>query len=401
MEKHNIISKHQYGFQRNKSTEHAIIDIHERILQSIEKKETPCCVFLDFAKAFDTVNHRILLHKLEHYGIRGLGSQLLQSYLSNRQQCVSINGENSKLLKVQHGVPQGSILGPLLFLLYINDICESSTKLSFFLFADDTTLFFSDPDIKVVKETLNQELLKVSDWLKANKLSLNVKKTNVLLFKTSRRTTANDKFEIVLNGTVVEEKKSAKYLGVYIDNKLMFDGQRKHVLTRLQKSNAILAKTRHFVPKSTLRNIYFAHFQSHLDYGLPVWGHALKSHVKPILKSQKKAVRLINFQSPYSSNLGTLFTENKILTLKKCLAYKTSQLIWKAWKNTLPSNIQQLFKKLENLKLFKPSRRINLTQNCTSYAGVKMWNNIPSQIRNIPSYLLFKAKIKEYLLRSP
>ena len=176
VEKYKIITNNQYGFQRNKSTEHALIDIHEKILHAIENKETPCCVFLDFAKAFDTVNHQILLRKLEHYGIRGLGNKLLQSYLTNRQQCVSVAGSNSKLKNIEHGVPQGSILGPLLFLIYINDICESSSKLSFFLFADDTTLFYSHKDTKVIKETFNRELITISDWLKANKLSLNVKK---------------------------------------------------------------------------------------------------------------------------------------------------------------------------------------------------------------------------------
>ena len=134
MEKYKIINKQQYGFQKNKSTEHALIDIHEHILQSIEHKETPCCVFLDFAKAFDTVNHTILLRKLEHYGIRGVANNLLESYLGNRKQFVSVGGSTSDVELVQHGVPQGSILGPLLFLIYINDIIYSSTLLKFFLF---------------------------------------------------------------------------------------------------------------------------------------------------------------------------------------------------------------------------------------------------------------------------
>ena len=129
------------GFQQGKGTEHAIIDIEHRILHSLEQKEHPCCVFLDFAKAFDTVDHQILLQKLNHYGVRGRTLQLIESYLTDREQCVQVNNATSDFGTITHGVPQGSILGPLLFLLYINDIANSSPLLSFYLFADDTQLF--------------------------------------------------------------------------------------------------------------------------------------------------------------------------------------------------------------------------------------------------------------------
>ena len=197
-------------------------------------------------------------------------------------------------------------------MIYINDICESSSKLSFFLFADDTTLFYSHKDTKVIQEIFNRELITISDWLKANKLSLNVKKTNVLLFRTTKHF-HTQKFQITINNTVVDEKVSAKYLGVYLDNRLLFDEHCSHVLTRLQKSNAILAKTRHYVPKPVLRNIYFAHIQPHIDYGLSVWGNALKTHIKPMLNAQRKAVRLLAFQPKKSTDLNTHFIENKIL----------------------------------------------------------------------------------------
>ena len=141
IQKYNILFNRQYGFQTGKSTEHAHIDIQNSVLNALEKKEIPCCLFLDFAKAFDTVN---LLHKLNHYGIRGNALNLIESYLKDRDQCVQVNNATSDFELIKHGVPQGSILGPLLFLLYINDITESSDKLDFYLFADDTTIFLSD-----------------------------------------------------------------------------------------------------------------------------------------------------------------------------------------------------------------------------------------------------------------
>ena len=169
------------------STEQAHLDIQNSILNSLEKKEIPCCIFLDFAKAFDTVNHSILLQKLNHYGIRGNALSLIESYLKDREQCVQVNNAISDFEIIKHGVPQGSILGPLLFLLYINDIAESSRILDFYLFADDTTIFHSDKDPRKLEQTLNTELSHVSKWLIANKLSLNVGKSNFLLFRQTNK----------------------------------------------------------------------------------------------------------------------------------------------------------------------------------------------------------------------
>ena len=153
----NTIFKHQYGFQNGKSTDLAILDMHSKIVGAFENKELACCVFLDFAKAFDTVNHKILLKKLEYYGIRGTVLKWFDSYLCNRPQCVNINGTLSDFLNILCGVPQGSVLGPILFLIYINDIQISSDILKFHLFADNTSIFFSHKDEKSLESTVNSE----------------------------------------------------------------------------------------------------------------------------------------------------------------------------------------------------------------------------------------------------
>ena len=174
-----ILTELQFGFQKNKSTEYAISSILSQINNAFSNNKSSYCIFLDFAKAFDTVNHSILIDKLEHYGVKGQTLALFTSYLTNRQQVVEVNGKLSEFGTIRHGVPQGSILGPLLFLLYINDISQSSDILNFFLFADDTAVFYSDdPSNKDTESILNNELEKVSCWLAANKLSLNVKKSN-------------------------------------------------------------------------------------------------------------------------------------------------------------------------------------------------------------------------------
>ena len=219
IEQNKILSELQFGFQRNKSTEHAISAIFTNITNALAKKHSSYCIFLDFAKAFDTVNHNILLDKLKFYGVHGKTLDLFDSYLSGRTQVVEVNGHMSDKGVIKHGVPQGSILGPLLFLLYINDISQSSDILKFFLFADDTTVYYSaDPKDGNTEQILNDELEKVSCWLAANKLSLNVKKSNFLHFHYGR--SEKKKLEIKINNTLVEETDSTKYLGTFIDNKL-------------------------------------------------------------------------------------------------------------------------------------------------------------------------------------
>jgi hypothetical protein len=185
--KYTMLSPNQYGFRKGYSCYMALLDMHYNISTALDRKEYAAGVFLDLSKAFDTVDHAILIKKLEHYGIRGTPLNLFISYLSCRKQYVSFRGTNSYLSTVICGVPQGSTLGPLLFLLYINDITSCSAVLKFILFADDTNIFFSHKDINILIKTLNQELLKLSMWFRANKLSLNVLKTNFMFFGKKTR----------------------------------------------------------------------------------------------------------------------------------------------------------------------------------------------------------------------
>ena len=171
-----IFSKFQFGFRENHSTTHALLTLIDKVTHALDTFSHTIGIFLDFSKAFDTINHEILLAKLSHYGIRGKALEWFTSYLSNRSQFVHVNGFNSQKKTITCGVPQGSLLGPLLFVIYINDFHRSSEKLSFILFADDSNLFFSHPDPNILARTVNEELKKVIQWIYANKLSLNIQK---------------------------------------------------------------------------------------------------------------------------------------------------------------------------------------------------------------------------------
>ena len=187
IEKHKILYQDQYGFRKNHSTEMAIISLTQKVTEAIENKKITIGIFLDLSKAFDTVDHSILLDKLEYYGIRGITLKWFKSYLSDRKQIVKFYEYRSSMKTISCGVPQGSVLGPLLFLLYVNDIHRSSTLLSFILFADDTNIFNSHSDINTLITTTNEELKKVAEWLRANKLSLNIKKTQFIIFKAKNK----------------------------------------------------------------------------------------------------------------------------------------------------------------------------------------------------------------------
>ena len=300
LNKHDIFYQKQYGFRDQRSTEHAILDIVNKIQENMDKGMFSCGVFIDLQKAFDTVNHHILLQKLNHYGVRGIINDWFHSYLIGRIQSTQIRSHFFKKEKTLSGVPQGSVLGPLLFLIYINDIYNVSDKLEFYLFADDTNLLYADKNLKSLETTMNLELSKVCEWLTANKLSLNIKKTNFVIFHPyQKRLNHEVTLKIYDNHThkqfSLERKDYIKYLGVLIDNHLTWKYHISHVASKISRNIGIIARLRHFTPFSTLQHVYRSLIFPYLSYGLVAWGLAAQSHLEKNLVLQKRAVRLMNF----------------------------------------------------------------------------------------------------------
>ena len=264
-EEHNILYEFQFGFRKRMSTGHSLVEITEEIKESIDNGKFGCGIFIDLKKAFDTVNHKILLTKLEHYGVRGALLKWFESYLTDRRQYVFHNGVASDMKTLTCGVPQGSVLGPLLFLIYVNDLPNISDKLRFFLFADDTNIYYDSHDLIELEKTVNQELRKLSQWLNINRLALNVGKTNFVIFRANKKIYHN--VTLIMNRKAIEQKDHVKYLGVLMDEHLNWKKQIANVTKKISRGIGILAKLRCYLDPKLLKNIYYCIVYSHLSYG--------------------------------------------------------------------------------------------------------------------------------------
>ena len=304
----------QFGFRTRYSTNLTLISITENIREALDSGKVAGGVFVDFQKAFDTVNHEILVWKLNHYGIRGTANDWFSSYLSNRSQYVSILGYKSSTLTVKHGVPQGSVLGPLLFLLYINDLHKAINHSKVYHFADDTNLLNINESPSKLQKQLNRDLKLLYDWLLANKISLNCTKTEAIIFhKPGQKPSYN--FKIKLNGHRIRPAESIKYLGIYLDSTLSGKAHCEILTKKLKRANGMLCKIRHYVPMTELRSIYYAIFSCHMTYGVQVWGQKITTHNEKIFKLQNRSMRIINF-SDFQAEADPLYKNNNILKLE-------------------------------------------------------------------------------------
>ena len=370
----------------------------------MENKEIGFCILLDFAKAFDTVNHEILLDKLDYYGIRGIAHKWFKSYLSNRMQCTEIGNIQSKLDYVKCGVPQGSVLGPLLFLLYINDIVLSSSICKFTLFADDTSLFYSHKNKAEGVRILNAELSNIADWLAANKLSLNVGKSKLLVYSNKQTSKNVDGSEcpledmgIFINGEKLKEVDHAKYLGALIDNKLNWSYQINAVSLKLSKGLGLLAKIRHYVPSNTVRSLYYSFINPYIDYNLLNWGMAAPSNLNSINQKIKKAVRIISFKnSDYHTD--PLFKELEILPLEKSIELKNAKFMWRLHNNYLPDSLSKNFRSSERTNYTTSISRLESLKRFILFSGPKLWNELPRSITMKPSLNSFSNTLKRYYI---
>ena len=241
-------------------------------------------------KAFDTVDHNILITKLEHYGTRGLLSDWFRSYPKGRQHFVSIGNQASTIKEIVSGVPQGSVLGPLLFVIYINYLHSCLNYLKAYHFADDTNVTLSDPSQETLAKRMNHDLRKLSVWLRANKLSLNIEKTELVVFRR-QNTKLNNSFKIKLDGKRLFPTSSVKYLGVLLDEHLTWSPQISHVQMKLNRAIGILSKLRYQANIHVLKTVYYSLFGTHLLYAFQLWGQNNKETQNKFRTLQNRALK--------------------------------------------------------------------------------------------------------------
>ena len=329
-DKYNLFYKHQYGFRPKHSTIHPIIQLLNQITNENDKasKNLTLSVFIDLSKAFDTINHDILLKKLNNLGIRGIANLWFKSYLSDRNQYMVINDVRSSMEKIACGVPQGSILGPILFLIYVNDI-SNSCELNILSFADDTTASFSESDVTLLYQKVNLELAKLNDWFCANKLSLNAKKTKCILFRPTVTYPDLRNRHIMLNGHPVDrignnqKEKSFKFLGIHIDETLTWKHHIEKVSSKISRANYMISKVKKVLPKSSLKTLYSSLIHSHIHYGLIIWGNG--HSINKAYKLQKRSIRTIH-NKPINFHTEPLFKQSQILTIDD--QYKMNMLVF-------------------------------------------------------------------------
>jgi hypothetical protein len=399
-----FLSPRQYGFRPKSNTTAAIIDLVTKIKANLDQKKSVLGVFIDLKKAFDTVSHNLLLQKLECIGINGVALKMFKSYLTNRAQIVQIDNTQSTARFITHGVPQGSILGPLLFLIYINDIPKLGLHGHVTLYADDTCLFYIGNSLNETTTQAQQDLDKLFEWFQFNLLTINISKTSYIIFKTKNKTIPPHN-SLKINDTFIEQKTQEKYLGLRLDNHLRWDKQIAYIKNKLASLTGSLRSINECVPRKLKYNIYNSLVKSHLLYLIEIWGTAAKTGLQELQRAQNKVIKAL-FCYPYSTSTTKIFKETKLMNIQQLYRYNTCILIRKILNKNIHTSLSFTQKsQLTKRKLRRPSLlvlpkiRTKLAKKSITFEGALLYNKLPSNIKNAESFQCFKSQLHDYIIQ--
>ena len=394
LESNNLLHPNQYGFRKKCSTEHAILHLTDRIISEMDQCKTPITFFLDLSKAFDTLDTEILIKKLKYYGVMDTSLKWFESYLTNRKQYVEYNNTKSTILDINTGVPQGSILGPLLFIIYTNDIKNISDSFEKIFYADDTSLLNTlinlnkQEDIKELEKQLDS----VYEWLTVNKLTLNISKTKFMIFSSKNKNINIP--NIVLNNQPIENVSEFSFLGVTLSEHMSWRNHTDKISNKINRIVGLLHRLKHFLPLVTLKTLYYSLIFPHFNYGSIAWG----SDTSRLFKIQKKAIRAIT-NSKYNAHTDPLFKSLNILKIDDLIKVNTLKFYFKLIHNDLPPYFNSItVNSRSELHDYNTRNKDRIHINATSHKFAEncIRNQIPIILNETPSIVLQKVYTHSY-----
>ena len=406
-----LFYKSQYGFRKSHSTESACLELVNKLTEQLENNETPFCIFIDLSKAFDTLDHNILLNKLKYYGLDDISLSWFKSYLTERKQYVEIEGYRSEMQTINTGVPQGSTLGPLLFIIYMNDLNTVSDIFNIILFADDTSLnstlsIFTNQRINELSEKINLELDKINEWMRSNKLSLNISKTKYMVFRYSQRALNSlPKLKLKIDNTDIEKVQTFDFLGIRITETLTWKDHISNIGTKISKTIGVMSRIKHHVSSSILLKIYNSLILSRLHYGILCWGYDCHN----LFKLQKKAIRTI-CKTKYNSHTDPLFKQLKLLKIEDIFKVQCLKFYFKYENKKVPIYFLESFIFHRTQHNYETRHREIFQRNTlnrqTSKKNLK--NHLPKLLNDVPTNLIskiythsldnFKYRLKQFYI---
>lgn len=405
IKKYKLLSVDQFGFQRAVSTTDAVLKFTSNIYDSFDDRKNTISVYLDFQKAFDTLDHNILFSKLYKLGIRGCAHKWFRSYFQNRRQYVSVNNCCSSLLDITTGCIQGSIISPMLFLLYINDMGRCAPELNISHFADDTVVYASHRCLDTLTLTINNGLAKIAKWLKCNKLSLNTSKSNYTLF--TNRTNLPPP-HIVIDGEDVKRVECTKFLGLFIDEKLSFKQHIKSINSRVSRACGVVRRLSSIVPKDSIKFLYSSLVLPHVIFGVEVWGASSKTEIDALRRSQDRCIKLLRDEPVqpveivyYQNGLMPFDSIHRYFSLIKFYIYLHNEnffLLGKLNSMRIDHSHETRFHSNHNYNI--SSVRLSKTFQSFVYQSIQFWNNLNINMKLIECPHKFKRQLKAEILNS-
>ena len=392
---YNVLHSTQSGFRPNYSCETALLQMINKFHQAINNGQIIGMVMVDFRKAFDLVDHTLLLKKLKHYKICGDTLQWFSSYLLNRKQKVVMNNVESSTADLECGVPQGSILGPLLFLMFINDLPLYTNNVFTDLYADDTTLYVTGHSQYSVQENLQLALQKLSVWCKHNGMLLNTEKTKLMLITTPQKRLhlQYNILHLTYNNEILKNIENDKVLGVHIDNNLTWTVHTEFIAKKIASNLWLLSKLKEYLSTEHRVQFYKTYIQPHIDYCSTVWGGTSHSNLNRIYRLQKRAVKIIlNYEY---NDIASSMNDLKIMNIYERIFLRKAKFMFKISKAITPSYINVMFSLRPINETIQSLRSVNTSsfqiprpqkeifKQSLIYSGPIIWNNLPDSLKNL------------------